>query len=887
MKELFFWRVWSASERRLAISILIIIDLSLLFLLFKSINSLENVTNWNVLSELQEVNAVTDQLLIGQWQFGVPNPVQLVSEQFIASVMQLDHSLLYVFTALTIIGISFILAALTTLPRFWYLTGMVIFILLLAISRLETLQVFGDGNRTLFILTIITYGGLSYYLQAFKTSAGTALRIGIMLAASVLLACLIGLLSPVKEVVTVWVVYSYPLWLMITVLFFLMISTEIMAGLVWLTSSEETAKGKKGITNFLVISILYLIYLLIFYLKNTRQIDWDIVMLNPVYLTALSAIIGIWGFRRRADSTGGVMTYRFTGFWLYAGAMLVAISFVALAAGMANDPTLEALEDFAVEGQLAMSTVFLCYIIVNFYPLFMQGLAVHKVLYKPMRWGLTQVRLFGFTGVVILISVQKLLPLNQSIAGYFNGLGDLHTETNEFVLAEQYYKLAVQQEFQNHKSNYSLASLALKQGDRNAAAFYFRQALLKNPSPQAYVGLTTVLIDENLFFDAIYSLKEGITKFPESGELLNNLGILYTKTNLTDSAYYFVEKAERVSKRPEVAATNLLFILGKNGDPTILDSLSIENKSSDYLSYNANWLAIKSLKQDFSKSAFVKSAVPSDSLLSAASFAYLVNYGVNQARNDSTLATLLPRLAPLNPVLSQDLTFAALHAQFYSGDKLKALEILQSWVEEGGKNEQLYRKTLGHWFLQLGLYQQSIDQFSNVEGAEGSIGMAIANSLSGNDAVATIILDKLDKEVPNGTAKLLAETLQKGNRPKSISDSLVSVALKSPSARNFDLAVRSNPFDAKAVSAAAKWFRQEKQTEKAYGLVVNALRFNEYSPEIWEQYAYLSLDQGLLAQGDEAKEKVSRLADDAVYQQFDTRYQSMRALIEKQRAEFH
>ncbi|CAG5010323.1 hypothetical protein DYBT9275_04692 [Dyadobacter sp. CECT 9275] len=886
MKELFFWKVWSPSERRLAITVLIIILLSLLFLLLKSINPLSNVIQWNVLSELSEVSAVPDGLRLGAWQYGVSVPVQLVSEQFIASVMHTDPLTVDLFLVLALTGLSLVLAALTAVPRFWYLAGIILFILLLTACRLEMLHVFGEGNRTFFIISILLYGGLSYYFHAFRPDYGMAARVWGMLGVSAILTITAALGAQAPMPALAAVTYSFPLWLILATLFLLMVSTEIMAGLVWLSSSESVGKGRGGLMNFIVISVLYLLYLLLFYLKNTRRIDWDLTLLNPVYFMIVGAVTGLWGFRRRADSTEGVLPFRSSGFWLYSGLMIITAAFAGLSMGMANDPLLEVLEDVTVQGQLAMSVLFFFYVLVNFYPLFKQGLAVHKVLYKPLRFGLTQTRLFGFAGVVILFSIQRLFPFYQGMAGYFNGLGDLHTQTRELTLAEQYYKLALQQEFQNHKSNYALASLALQQGDRNAAAFYFRQALLKNPSPQAYAGLSTVLIDENLFFDAIFSLKEGISKFPESGELLNNLGMLYSKTNVADSAYYFLEKAEKETSRTDVPATNLLFVLAKSADSALLDSLSRDNKTFNSISWQANSLAVRNLRQDFSASAFDATSIPHDSLLSASSFAYLVNYAINQARNDSMPATLLPKLSVTNPVLSQDLTLAGLYSGFYSGDKLKALETLQAWAEEEGPRQQLYRKILGHWFLQLGLYDKAIEQLSDVEGIEGTIGMAVANALSGNQAVATVLLDKMLESEKNPAVQLLKETLATGARPRSPLDSLLAAAEKSPSERNYIKAVKANPFDETVVAKTSEWYRQKKQTAKAYQIVVNALRLKEYAPLIWEQYALLSLEQGLLTQASEAEAKVKQLAEPAVYQQFMSRYQPMRALIEKQRAEF-
>ncbi|MCE7068632.1 tetratricopeptide repeat protein [Dyadobacter sp. CY326] len=886
MKEFFFWKVWSPSERNMTVAAFLALFVALVFFLVKSIDPLANVIRWNVVSELSETTAVLDILQLGQWQYGISTPTHLVTESFMASVMETDFLNVTAFWAFSLIGLTILLGALTTMSRFYYLAGMIAFIMFLAFSRLETLGVFGEGNRALFLIAVALYGGVTYYFHAFRPDFGIAKRIIGIGIVTILLALLVAFASNAQFPSLTAASYSYPFWLIMTVLFLIVTATEIMAALVWLSTSGSTGKGKSGLVNFLVISILYLLLLLLLYLRNTKQIDWELTLVSPVFLGLAAGLLGIWGFRKRADSTDGIIPFRSTGFWLYMGMFIIAVSFTAYMAGMANDPVLETLEDVVVEGQLAMSVLFLFYVLINFLPIFQQKLAVHKVLYKPLRFGLTQTRLFGFTILIVLFSIQRLLPVNQAIAGYFNGLGDLHANTAEFSLSEQYYKLAVQQEFQNHKSNYALASLAIRQGDRNAAAFYFRQALLKNPSAQAYAGLSGILAQENLFFDAVYSLQEGTHRFPKSGELLNNLGMLYSKTNVADSAYFYLAKAKENTNRAEIPSTNLLAILAKSTDESLLDSLATESEQQNYLSWQANWLAVQNLRQKFSKETLNQSAIPADSLLSVSSFAYLMNYAANQAKQDSLPAKFLPTLAAKNPVLSQDLSLAALYSEYYSGSKLKALETLTGWTEDAGEKSDLYHKILGHWLLQLGLYDQAIENLSVVEGVEGTIGMAVANALSDKQAVAVVLLDKLQEKQPSAAIAQLKQTLFSGVKPKSPADSLLKVAKRSPSDKNFDNAIRVNPFDEHVIAAASAFYRQKKATAKAYKIVLNALRYNEYAPQLWEQYAYLSLEQGLIGQGNEGEQKVRQYALPADYQQFIMRYQPMRALIEKQRAEF-
>ena len=886
MNDLLFWKVWSPSERRMAVGAFLTLILGLAFLVWQCIDPLGNVVRWNVVSELSETTAVVDVLQLGQWQYGISTPTHLVTESFMSSVMEVNVVTVHLFWIGALIGLSLVLAALTTMSRFWYLAGTILFILFLAFARLETLRVFGAENRLLFLTATVLYGGVSYYFHAFRPDLGISTRIAGITGVSIALAVLVAFGSASSVPALTAAAYSFPLWLVVTMLFLLVSATEIMAGLVWLSTSGQAGKGRSGLVQFIVVSVLYLLLLLLIYLQNTRQIDWNVTLINPFYLALASGILGIWGFRRRADSTQGVIPFRSTGFWLYIGLFVVAASFGGLVAGTANDPVLETLEDTIVGGQLAMGLLFLFYVLVNFYEVFQQKLAVYKVLYKPLRFGLTQTRLFGFAGVVVLFSIQRLLPINQAIAGYFNGLGDLHSATEEFPLAEQYYKLALQQEFQNHKSNYALASIALKQGDRNAAAYYFRQALLKNPSPQAYAGLSGILVQESLFFDAVYSLQEGLRRFPSNGELLNNLGMLYSKTNVADSAYYYLDLAQANAIRPEIPATNLLAILAKSTDSGLLDSLAAGTDKRDYLSWQANWLAVQNLRQQFHKEDFNKKSVPTDSLLSVSSLAYLLNYATNQSAFDSLPATLLPKLAVKNAVLSQDLSLAALYPQFYSGNKLKALETLTAWTAEEGEKSDLYHKILGHWLLQLGLYDQAIEALSGVEGVEGTIGMAVANALSGKKEVAVILLDKMQDKEQNAAVEQLKQALFSGVKPKSVTDSLFAVVSKSPSIQNIQNAVRANPFDARIVSAASEFYRAKKQQKQAYQLVLDALRYYEFAPELWEQYAFLNLEQGLLGQAAEGEEKVKQYALAAGYQRFLTRYQPMRALIEKQRAEF-
>jgi Tfp pilus assembly protein PilF len=240
---------------------------------------------------------------------------------------------------------------------------------------------------------------------------------------------------------------------------------------------------------------------------------------------------------------------------------------------------------------------------------------------------------------VLLLFYANFYPVYQSVAGYFNNLGDFYTLKQEYLLAEQYYKLGVQYDYRNHKSNYAIASLARIQGNKVAAITHLRQANAKNPSPYAYGGLSDVYQEENIIFESLFNLQQGVRKFPKNGELHNNLGWLYHRTNIPDSAYHYYRLAADFDAKPEVIQTNLLALWIKNRNLFSLntDSLLTEQKSSENISLQNNRLVLSQLARR-TADARLLTDFSRDSVLTRERFAYLFNYTLNQkAQADSSL----------------------------------------------------------------------------------------------------------------------------------------------------------------------------------------------------------------------------------------------------------
>ena len=93
---------------------------------------------------------------------------------------------------------------------------------------------------------------------------------------------------------------------------------------------------------------------------------------------------------------------------------------------------------------------------------------------------------------------------------------------NKLDLAEEYYKEASVYEYQNHRSNYAMATLARMKKDKYDEAYYLRNALLKKPSEFSYVNLSNIYLKNDQYFDGMFELRDALSDFPGSYQILNN-----------------------------------------------------------------------------------------------------------------------------------------------------------------------------------------------------------------------------------------------------------------------------------------------------------------------------------------------------------------------------
>ncbi len=706
---LLFWQSWRTPYQALAWAGLLLLAATLLLFAGQALRGVDAVIAWQPESELQDVVMTLDTFTKGLFNFTVEAPGYAVTERFEPTGMQVNLVAAYLYLGLLAAGLALLLSVVTVLPRLWYVAAMALFIGWLAVSKLDLLLVFGLGNNALFIAVLALILPVSYFFHAFRPDITFARRLLVFTSLLAIIVFVAGYFSTVRFPVLSVLGYGATVPLVLSILFIIGVAPEIVRGFVHLVSRSGSGNS---LLHFTLLTAIYLLNLLLRFFHNTGRIDWDFFYVNAFAVLAVSIVLGVWGFRERAPLLSRVIADPYASF-LYIGLAVITVATVSYAFATGNDPMVEMFEDVILFSHIGMGLAFFLYVLINFRMPMQRGMAVHKVLFQPRQFP------FGFSwgvGGMIMLAFgleSNLFPFYQGVAGYNNGIGDAYYAQGDATLAESYYQLALQYEYRNHKSNYAVASIAAQQGNGAKAAEHLRQALLKQPQPHTYAKLSNLYLRENLFFESMFTLKDGVKAFPENGELLNNLALLYGRTSVLDSAYLYYQQAARFTDRPEVVQTNLLAFWVKAPQVFSIDSLLRETPPSDYVSYENNRLLLATLagKADAQPLA---PAVARDSVLSRERFAYVFNYAVNHKEQADT--SLLGALHGYqghgaNLLFNNDLLLAEAYLQYYGNDRAAGLELLNGLQAGSEQRGAFYNELLGLWHLQNDAPQLAVRNF--------------------------------------------------------------------------------------------------------------------------------------------------------------------------------
>jgi len=243
----------------------------------------------------------------------------------------------------------------------------------------------------------------------------------------------------------------------------------------------------------------------------------------------------------------------------------------------------------------------------------------------------------------------------------------------------------------------------------------------------------------------MFTLQDGLKQFPKSGVLYNNLAMVYSKTELSDSTLYYLLLADNYLKDKSVSATNLLSIAIKKGYTELADSLQKTYKTQDKIVVQNNRIVFYNLTgkrfEEQTNELFLK-----DSILTNNTFAYLYNLGVNKTRdNDTSYYKLVDSFEQRdgNDIYSEDLRFVNALSNYYGHNKAIAKTTVEGLQNSGGMMSGYYSRILGLWMTEQKAYPLAADYFKQGQlsgGQDVSLDYCIALAETGQKEKALEVL---------------------------------------------------------------------------------------------------------------------------------------------------
>ncbi len=593
MGSFLFWKNWEKGDRILYLVLGALFIISVILFIISLITGADAILGWESLMQSEAVKTIVDTVERPPFTIPVVAESYTFLDFFNGTDIEINRNAYYLFMFFVAMGFVFLLSVITYLPRFWYMVATGLFVVVLIFFKLELLLLFESTSKLALILTLVLYLPLSYYFHSFNKNASLYIRVISFSVITLVFALLVGFASDVPLPFMLLAINGMPVMLIIAVVFTILVAHDIVAGFLNAVSSDTSSVGNWK--HFFIITGIYLLNILIIYLNATGAITWDILPVNVFVLLLISTLVGIWGYRQREPQYDYLFPFKPLGAIFYLSLATITFTSIGFFHATGNDPLLDVIQDIVIYSHLGYGFVFIMYIAANFLSPLTRGMPISRVLYKP---GVMPYFTYRFAGIIAFGALLFLenweLPVEKTFAGYYNGLGDLHTEQGDLLLANGYYLQGSQYGYSNHRSNYSLALNAYKEERIEKAVEHYNRSNYSWPTEYSFINLSNLYMGQDRYFDALFSLKEGLRKFPDSGPIMNNLGLLYAKIDVVDSSIYYLEKSYERRESRERARNNLLAVLAKSEseidlteEEWLVDDGNAINISNAYAYYNS------------------------------------------------------------------------------------------------------------------------------------------------------------------------------------------------------------------------------------------------------------------------------------------------------------
>ncbi len=706
MNDFAFWKSWHPTSRTVYVSLLglFILCIGCFFLIYPQ--GFLNVVSWERISELVDLPVAQRPITIGLFSFSYALDFNLVQEHFLGSSLKLSPVGAYLLLSMVAITWIFLLTIISAVDGFWYYAGTLLLLGILLLFQFEQLLWFGQVQKLGLIIAFIVFLGPTFYFQHIKPNFGLLTRVLVFSVSTAAFGLLIWLFAEIEKPFLTLAYHSMGVPIAFSLVFIFILGHELISFFTTIITQSNTPRSTNSLLHLGILSLVYLVNLGLLFLKNIGTLEWDIVYLDAFWLLLVLGIVGIWGFQQREIQYKFVFPFAPLGAILYLSLAICTFGTVVFLAWQGNDPLLESLEDCIVYTQLGFSFVFLLYLIANFIQPLIKNQRVNLVMYRPNTLPYATALIGGAIATLGFFARGSFFAYYQIIAGYYNGIGDLHWMKDDLFVAEQYYKLSDQYANDNHRANYALGALAREQQDPVLTAFYFQEALTKKPTPLSYANTSAAYESTNQYFDALFTLKKGIEEFPQDAHLANNLAMIYGQTDILDSAIYWLSRSAEYPETQKASEANILALLAEFTDQLTLDVDSLANDFLNYKSYPPtiiNHLGLHAREEPTdSIDTWLRPQILQEEVLSSFTFAQLYNYLLATTSADTTVLHQAENLAEMaeNFPYTEDLVFATAQARYRQNQIVEAYRKLDRLQSVNVFKQNYYLDIMGLWALE-------------------------------------------------------------------------------------------------------------------------------------------------------------------------------------------
>lgn len=633
MKQLFFWNTWDKPYKAIYQLLLTVFILSVGIYAFTYLSGNSFVINWEVNNVVNPVQTLFDSYRSGIFEFPIHINNYVISQGFVASDLQVNEWPAYLLLIWLGIFISIILTLITDLSRFWFAMSVILLTGLFVGLKLDYLVLFNLYNKIGIVIAFILYFPALYIFHFVKRDIGFVPRFLTHFVATLIFGLIIFYYSNVDLPFLHLITYGIYVPLILTMLFAFMVGHEIVSGFLRIITSGTLAGEKSGLIHFMIISVVFVLNAVLVLLRNNHKLDADIYLIGSFGLLTIASVIGIWGYRTKEVTYEGMFSFYPFAAILYISMAITAHLSISYFFISGNDLFVEAVEDAIIYSQIGYSGMFLVYVLANFFDMFWNRLDISKVLYKPMRMPYF---ISKFAAVIVIMALFfrfQQIPYRQSVAGYYTGIADLYLKAQDYLSATEYYELSSLFSGTSHRANYALATLEKRNGKFDKEFNYLKMAVGKNPTEFAFANLASKYVEQKRYFEAIFTLQDGLDEFPDNGNLMNNLGLVYMEIENIDSAFLYFNRSIHEHKSENEAATNVYALLSIKGLSIRVDTLEYLLKESENLASKNNLIVLANdLKKYADDGATVRFGDPESEK------AEQLVYNYNKVLNDPALA---------------------------------------------------------------------------------------------------------------------------------------------------------------------------------------------------------------------------------------------------------